>query len=118
MKKTTVLCTLLFGSAALWGPSLQAQDINVVELWAKNCKKCHGADGKGQTRAGQKLKVVDYTDPAVQATFTDEEAIQITADGAVNEETGEEIMKPMKDKLSHEEIVALVAYVRAFAASE
>ena len=116
MKIKIILGALLFGGAAVLSPNLCAEDIDVETLWAKNCKKCHGADGKGQTRVGKKLKLRDYTDAAVQATFTDEEAIKITMEG-VTDEAGKETMKPMKDKLSEAEIKALVVYIRAFAAS-
>ena len=36
-----------------------------------NCAKCHGTDGKGQTKMGQKLGAKDYTDAKVQAALTD-----------------------------------------------
>jgi len=116
MRKSLLITALLIGGSALFSLNLQAQDdIDVELLWKKNCKKCHGDDGKGQTRVGAKLGLADYTDPAVQATFTDEEAFEITMNGVVDEESGKETMKPYKDKLSEAEVHALVAYVRAFA---
>jgi hypothetical protein len=54
---------------------------DVKANWSKHCTKCHGEDGKGQTTMGKKLKVADYTDPKVQAKFTDEEMIKITKEG-------------------------------------
>ena len=33
-----------------------------AENWENNCTKCHGADGKGQTKVGKKLSLKDYTD--------------------------------------------------------
>lgn len=114
MRKVTLLSALALGTGMLLGTTLQAE-IDVVDLWAKNCKKCHGDDGKGETRVGKKLGLKDYTDPEVQASFSDEEAIKVTMEGAVDE-SGKETMKPFKDKLSEEEVLALVAYVRAFKA--
>lgn len=83
----------------------------VAENWENHCAKCHGADGKGQTKAGRKLKVKDYTDAKVQAEMKDEDMIKATADG-VTDESGKERMKAYKDELSPEEIKELVAYIR------
>ena len=35
--------------------------------WDDNCAKCHGADGKGDTKMGHKLDIKDFTDAKVQA---------------------------------------------------
>ena len=85
-----------------------------AENWENHCAKCHGADGKGQTKAGRKLKVKDYTDAAVHAKMTDEEMIKATTDGIT--EDGKEKMKAYKDELSSDEIKELVAYIRAMKA--
>ena len=39
-----------------------------------NCAKCHGTDGKGQTKMGQKLGIKDYTDAKVQEALKDDAA--------------------------------------------
>jgi cytochrome c553 len=81
------------------------------ENWENHCAKCHGADGKGQTKAGRKLNVRDYTDPKVQAEMKDDEMIKATADG-VKDKNGKERMKGYKDELSAKEIEELVGYIR------
>jgi cytochrome c6 len=116
MRKITLLSALALGGSFFLGGQAPAQDIDVQGLWDRHCKKCHGSDGKGQTRVGKKLKLGDYTDPAFQATFTDEEAIRITLEG-VKDEAGKETMQPYKDDLNEAEVKALVDYIRAFAAS-
>lgn len=68
--KTIGLCVLLAACAA---SSLHAA--NAATLWKKNCVKCHGADGRGDTKQGRKLYISDLTDPAMQAKFSDEEAV-------------------------------------------
>lgn len=110
MKLTTtrtllVLPLLLLGAALVAAP--------VAENWENHCAKCHGADGKGQTKAGKKLSVKDYTDAKVQAEMKDEEMIKATAEG-VNDKAGKEKMKAYKDELSSDEIKELVAYIRKF----
>jgi mono/diheme cytochrome c family protein len=83
-----------------------------AENWENNCTKCHGADGKGQTKAGKKLNLKDYTDPAVQAKMTDEEMTKAIVEGVSDK--GKEKMKSFKEELSADEIKDLVAYVRKF----
>jgi len=80
--------------------------------WEKHCQKCHGADGKGQTKMGRQSGVKDYTDPKVQAELKDENAIKIIKEGIV--EKDKKKMDPYKDKLNDEEIKGLIAYIRAF----
>ena len=84
------------------------------ENWENHCAKCHGADGKGQTKVGKKLKLKDYTDAKVQAELKDEEMIKVTAEGYFAD--GKEKMKAFKGELSEQEIKDLVAYIRAFKA--
>ena len=84
------------------------------ENWDTHCAKCHGADGKGQTKVGKKLKLKDYTDAKVQAGMKDEEMIKATNEGIT--ENGKEKMKAFKDELSAAEIKDLVAHIRKFRA--
>jgi cytochrome c553 len=84
-----------------------------AENWENHCAKCHGADGKGQTKVGRKLNVRDYTDAKVQAEMKDEDIIKITAEGA-KDKNGKERMKGYKDELSAQEIKDFVAYIRKF----
>ena len=84
----------------------------VAENWENHCAKCHGADGKGQTKAGKKLKAKDYTDAKVQAEMKDEEIIKATTEGVFDK--GKERMKAYKDELSAAEIKEFVAYIRKF----
>jgi cytochrome c553 len=79
--------------------------------WAKQCAMCHGATGKGDTKMGQKLKVNDYSDPKVQAAFTDDEMVKVVKEGFKRE--GKTVMKPAEG-LSDDEVKALVALIRSF----
>jgi len=83
-----------------------------AENWENHCAKCHGADGKGQTKVGKKLNIKDYTDAKVQAAMKDEEIIKATTEGI--SEKGKEKMKAYKDELSAAEIKDFVAYIRKF----
>ena len=107
MKKTALLALVVF--AASFGLARAADS---KETWEKTCAKCHGPDGKGDTKMGKKLNIKDYTDAKVQAGFKDEEAIKALKEG-LNDKDGNVQMKAVEG-LSDSEIKALVAYVRAF----
>jgi cytochrome c553 len=95
--------------AASVGPSLRGADAN--QNWSAQCLKCHGADGKGQTKMGKQLAVKDLTDPKVQAAFTDAQAAKAIKEGI--KEGGKTKMKPLGGVLSDGDTKALVAYVRS-----
>jgi len=58
--------------ATLAIPVMSANAADAKALYEKDCAKCHGADGKGQTKMGQKLNVKEYTDAKVQAGIRNE----------------------------------------------
>ena len=106
--KKTILLVLAFTATAL----LSASAADVKEVWEKNCAKCHGPDGKGDTKMGKKAEVKDLTDPKVQAELKDDKAFKAIKDG-IKDADGKIKMKPAEG-LSDDEIKALVAYVRTF----
>ncbi len=83
---------------------------DVAANWSEHCAKCHGEDGKGQTKMGRKLSVTDLSDSRVQARFTDEEAVEAMKKG-VKDKEGKVTMKPVEN-LTTDEMNALVTYVR------
>ena len=78
----------------------------------KDCAKCHGADGKGDTKMGKKLGVKDYTDAKVQAELRDAAATKAIKEGLKDKE-GKVLMKPA-ESLDDNQIKGLVAYMRTF----
>jgi len=105
MKKMLLLVTL-FGLAA----SLSVKAADAKENWDNLCAKCHGADGKGDTKMGAKLGCKDFTDAKVQADIKDDAAAKAIKEGLKSADD-KTLMKPF-DSLSDEEVKALVAYVR------
>src|SRR5216110_3332760 len=85
---------------------------DVQENWTKTCASCHGKDGKGDTKAGKKAEAKDFTDPKYRQTLTDEKMLKQIKEGM--KEGAKEKMKPFGDKLSDDEIKALIAYIKAF----
>ena len=111
MKTTTKIALAGFALAFAAGA---AQAAPAADNWDNHCASCHGADGKGQTKTGKKLKLKDYTDAKVQAELKDDAMSKATADGVTID--GKEKMKGYKGDLSADEVKDLVALVRKFKA--
>jgi len=103
--KKMILLAAMFGLAA----ALTAKGADAKENWDNQCAKCHGADGKGDTKMGLKLGCKDFTDAKVQADIKDDAAFKALKEGLKSDD-GKTLMKPF-DQLSDDEIKALVAYV-------
>jgi cytochrome c553 len=93
------------------GAALAAYAADAAGNWTEHCAKCHGADGKGQTKMGKKLNIRDLSDAQVQAKFTDEQAFKSMKEG-VKDKDGKQAMKPIEG-LSDADMKALVGYVRS-----
>src|SRR5437667_9783406 len=101
--------TVLFAAAVLLAAATSVRAADVKETFEKNCVKCHGGDGKGDTKMGKKLEIKDLTDAKVQGEFTDEKAVKAVKEGIKDGDKTK--MKPAEG-LSDEEIKALMALAR------
>ncbi len=115
MKKAIVIAAI-FGLAATI--SARADDAtnnatadSATNNWTADCAKCHGADGKGQTKMGQRLGCRDFTDAKVQADIKDDAAFKALREGLKSDD-GKTLMKPF-DALSDDQIKGLIAYVHS-----
>lgn len=97
------LAVLTLGSLTVVGEDAKA-------IFEKQCVKCHGADGKGDTKMGQKLKVKDYSDAKIQEKMKDEEMFKAIKEG--RKEGEKTLMKPAEN-VTDDQVKALVAYVRS-----
>jgi cytochrome c553 len=104
MKKTLIIAAVLGLATAF---SVRAADAKAN--WDNLCAKCHGAEGKGDTKMGQKLGCKDFTDAKVQADIKDDKAFKALKEGLKSDDD-KTLMKPF-DTLTDDEIKALVAYV-------
>jgi len=105
MRTISITLTLTATVAAI-----HAADVNA--LWDQHCASCHGKDGGGKTKMGQKVGTKDYRDPKVRAELQEEKSFKAVKDGVT--ESGKEKMKPFKDKLSDDEIKALIGKMKEF----
>ncbi len=101
---------MIIGVALLVAGAVSARAAEAKENWDKNCKVCHGPDGKGKTKMGEKYGIKDYTDPKVQDGMKDEEMTKAIKEGV--KDGGKTKMKAFGETLSDDEIKALVKYIR------
>jgi cytochrome c553 len=105
--KKAMLLTIAACAAML----VSASAADVKENWDKNCKKCHGEDGKGDTKMGKKLEIKDFTDAKYQESLKDDAMLKAIKEGVKD---GDKTRMKAVEDLSDEEMKALVAYVRKF----
>ena len=92
--------------------TLTAHAEDVADVWKAKCKSCHGVDGKAKTKMGQKESIDDFSQPAWQKAESDAKIRQVITEGSSRNSK----MKAYKDKLTPEQIDALVGYIRTMKA--
>jgi cytochrome c6 len=107
MKKLIPVLVAMLAVSAL---SVRAGDAKA--LYEKDCTKCHGADGKGDTKMGKKSGAKDYSDAKVQEALKDDAAFKSIKEG-LKDKDGKVVMKPIEEA-SDDDIKGLVAYMRTF----
>ena len=101
-------CVLAFAAAIAFAATPTAE-----ANYKKHCSKCHGPDGRAQTRLGKKSGAKDLTDRQGVAKLSDDEVFRTIKNGR-KDKSGDEKMDAFGGDLSDSEITALVAYVRKF----
>jgi cytochrome c6 len=81
--------------------AVPARADEAAAIFQKKCSACHGKDGKGQTKMGEKMGIKDLSTAPGAA-----EIEKIVADGKNK-------MPAFKGKLPDEEIKALASYIKA-----
>jgi len=102
---------LIVTLVAAIGPAWAAWAADGKALFEKECAKCHGVTGNGDTKMGKKLGARDLTDPKVQAELKDERMAKSIKEG-VKEKNSDKVLMKAFDSLTDEEIKALIAHIR------
>lgn len=106
MKKLLTLTVAL-----LTGMALTVGAADAKAIYEKECAKCHGTDGKGDTKMGKKVGAKDYSTAKVQEEMKDDKAFKAIKEGL--KEGDKTIMKPTEG-VTDDEIKELVKYMRTF----
>lgn len=106
MNKLLLVAALAAGSSL---PAFAAAP-DAKAIWTDQCVKCHGPEGKGDTKMGKKLDIKDLTDAKIQAGFTDDQAAKAIKSGT--KDKGGETLMPAIDGIKDEEVKVLVPFVR------
>ncbi len=106
MKRTILIAALVFAAA-----NLSASAADVKEIWEKACAKCHGADGKGDTKMGKKLDIKDFTDAKYQDSLKDDKMLLAIKEGVKD---GDKTRMKAAEGLNDDEMKGLVKMVRGF----
>jgi mono/diheme cytochrome c family protein len=117
--KASILCTgalLAFGLSpanAAAQEAAAAPEPDGAALYDSNCKSCHGPAGGAPSPAmmGMMENLTSITDPAFLHATPDDSLVSMT-------QTGRGRMKPFADKLTQEEILAIVKFLRSFEAPD
>jgi cytochrome c553 len=89
---------------------LSALGAGASDNFENHCAKCHGADGKGQTKMGKKLNVRDMTTAAYKKELDEAKALKSLKEGIKKD--GKEIKKSFAGELSDADLQALIGYVK------
>ena len=109
MNSSRTFIALIIALATVTAAATYAAD--AAAKWGERCAKCHGEDGKGQTKMGKKLSIADLSDAKVQAKFTDEDAFKAMKSG-LKDDKGKTTMKAIED-MSDADMKAMIPFVRA-----
>jgi mono/diheme cytochrome c family protein len=111
MKKTRTLHMIigLFIALAIVAVTPAVRAADGATVYTDNCAKCHGVEGKGDTKMGVKLGCKDLSDPKVQDVLEEDAAIKAIKEGVKD---GDKTKMKAFDDISDAEAKAVVAYIR------
>lgn len=97
----------LMSASAFVALTLCANAEDGSAVFSKNCAKCHGAAGKGDTPMGKKLSIKDLG--AAQAKLSDAQIEKAIKEGV--KDGDKQRMKPIKE-VGDADIKAVIKYLR------
>ena len=109
---TSMNIALLAAALALAGIATRgsAQAADGKALYLKNCRSCHGTLGTPSKQALRETPKIRKLDQAFLSTLTDDSLSAVLTRGIGKD------MKPFKDKLTAQEIQAVIKHVRTLGA--
>ncbi len=112
MHKMLTLLALGFFLLAFHGRGT-ADEAAAARSFKAKCAACHGPDGKGKTKQGEKMKIGDMTSAEFKKEMTADKIKTTILDGIARDKDGvKQEMKGLKGKIPDDQLADLVAYVR------
>lgn len=102
---------VLLGAAVMVLTAVSARAGDAKTTYDQQCAKCHGPDGKGDTKMGKRLGCKDYTDAKVQGDLKDDAAAKAIKEGLKD---GDKVLMKPTEGVTDDDVKGLVAYMRAF----
>jgi len=95
--------------------SAQAGGEEGSRLFRAKCASCHGPDGRGHTKQGEKMAIPDMTQAAWHTAHTDAQIRTSINNGLDREKNGtRQKMAAFRTKLRPEQVNQLIALIRGF----
>jgi cytochrome c553 len=111
MRKVLVLAALVIGVG--FASRASADEATATRNFKAKCAACHGPDGKGKTKQGEKMKIGDMTSAAFKKENPPDKMKVAILDGFTRDKEGvKQEMKGLRGKLADDQIDELIAYVR------
>jgi mono/diheme cytochrome c family protein len=107
MRSLRTLAVMLVAAVSIFcsvSLSFAAKKVNGADIFREKCTMCHGIEGKGYAA----IKTPDFTDPKWQAAHPDKELMNALENGVKGT-----AMVSFKDKLTQQEMTAVVRYIRS-----
>ena len=99
----------LLGALTLVASTAAAQGADGKVLYEQHCRKCHGATGKPSAAMKRLLPELPVWDASFFGQRSDDQIVQVIMTGKGKN------MKPLRDVLKPEEMVAVAKYIRTLA---
>ncbi len=108
------LLTLTVFAALAFAPMVAQADAGTDAWKAGKCAKCHGDDGKAQTKIGKKKHIIDMSSAEWQASITDDQIKTAIREGIDRKKDGKkQKMKPFKG-VTDAQVEDLLKLIRSY----
>lgn len=104
---------LLTIGAVLAASQAMAQDLDGKALYEKNCRRCHGVDGTPSAAILKMQPSLPKLTAEFMASRSNDSVVAVLTNG-----TPDGKKKPLKDKMTAEEMAAVATYVREMVKKE
>lgn len=108
MKVLGVLCFVVLAASGCTDTKVAAGSVDGKTIFASACARCHGADGIPTKAMMARTGAKSLLSPSLQNDWTDDQIRERILQGSASRS-----MPAFKGALSEEQLVAIVAYIRA-----